>query len=324
MSAITDVAGIRVGHAQDDDARTGCTVILGPFRAATDIRGAATGTREILAASPRHLVERVDAILLTGGSAFGLAAADGVMAWLEEQDGYGYDTGLARVPIVPAAVIFDLATGSATRRPDAAMGRAACEAAGTDVTEGSVGAGTGATVGFGPGPGTPSAGGVGTASLEGSGYTVGALAVVNALGDVKDAEGNIIAGTRGPDGEFLDTDRLVRGAAEGDGEPFGGAPPPGTNTTLCVVATDAPLDRTALEALARAGSTGQARRLSPAHTPFDGDVTFAVSTADEARSSRPELILALSALAADAVATAIERGVRAARPPQLDALEQET
>ncbi|MDX1675827.1 MAG: P1 family peptidase, partial [Longimicrobiales bacterium] len=244
-----------------------------------------------------------DAILLTGGSAFGLAAADGVMGWLEEH-GQGYDTGFARVPIVPAAVIFDLDSGSPDRRPDAAMGRAACEAAGTEVAEGAVGAGTGATVGMGRGPGEAMPGGVGTASVAGSGCTVGALVVVNALGDVLDGRGEIIAGTRGPDGAFLDSDRLARDAAV--------EPMPGSNTTLCVVATDAPLDRTALAALARAGSTGMARRISPAHTPFDGDVVFAVSAAEPVRPAPPALRLALSALAAEAVGQAIERAVRAA------------
>lgn len=311
MGTVVDVPGIRVGHASDAEARTGCTVVLGPFRAAADARGAGTGTRELAAASPRHLVERVDAILLTGGSAFGLAAADGVMAWLEEQ-GRGYDTGVARVPIVPAAVIFDLDTGAADRRPDAAMGRAACEAAageaGTGAPgEGRVGAGTGASVGMRRDPLTADPGGVGTASLTGSGHTVGALAVVNALGDVLDAQGRIIAGTRGPDGAFVDAARMARDA--------GGRPGPmaGTNTTLCVVATDAPLDRVALDALARAGSAGMARRIAPAHTPFDGDVVFAVSTADEAHPVSPEQILALSAMAADAVGEAIERAVRAGK-----------
>lgn len=300
---LTDVPGIRVGHAQDDDARTGCTVVLGPFRAAADIRGSATGTREIEAISPLHLVERADAILLTGGSAFGLAAADGVVAWLEEQGEYGFDTGVARVPIVPAAVLFDLAVGRSDRRPDAAMGRAACEAAATDVAEGSVGAGTGATVGFDPEGAMP--GGVGTAAVTGSGYTVSALAVVNGLGDVLDAQGRIVAGTRAPDGSFIDAGRWAR---EGGKRPP--LAPPGTATTLCVVATDAPLDRTALHALARAGSTGQARRISPAHTPFDGDVTFAVSPTDRAEPVAPALMLALGAMAADVVAEAIVRGVR--------------
>lgn len=304
MSAITDVPGIRVGHAQDAAARTGCTVLLGPFRAAVDVRGAATGTRELDAATPRHLVDRVDAILLTGGSAFGLAAADGVMAWLEGREGYGFDTGIVRVPIVPAAVIFDLDAGS-DRRPDAAMGRAACEAAGDRVAEGAVGAGTGATVGIGRGPGQAMPGGVGTASASAAGHTVGALAVVNALGDVRDDAGRIIAGARGPDGAFLDSARLAR-------ESGAGPPLPGTNTTLCVVATSAPLDRSALESLARAGSTGLARRISPAHTPFDGDVTFAVSTAPETAPASPELLLALGTVAADVAAEAIERAVRPA------------
>lgn len=302
---LTDVQGILVGHAADDEARTGCTVVLGPFRAAADLRGSATGTREIDAIHPRHLVERADAIVLTGGSAFGLAAVDGVMAWLEEQGGFGLDTGVARVPIVPAAVIFDLAVGRSDRRPDAAMGRAACEAAATDCREGRVGAGTGATVGLALGPERSMPGGLGTASVVGSEYTVSALAVVNAAGDVLDSEGRIIAGARRDDGSFADSARLAR---EGGGRPP--LVPPGTATTLCVVATNAPLGRSALEALARAGSTAQARRISPAHTPFDGDVTFAVSPTDHPEPAPPALMLALGAMAAEAVAEAIERAVR--------------
>ena len=302
---ITDVPGLRVGHATDHDARTGCTVVIGPFRAACDIRGLATGTREIEAIGPLHVAPRADAILLTGGSAFGLAAADGVAAWLEAE-GYGFDTGVARVPIVPAAVIFDLGVGSATRRPDPAMGRAACEAAGAEVGEGQVGAGAGATVGKALGPERAMPGGVGTASVRGAGHVVGALAVVNALGDVLNRGGEIVAGARDADGAFLDVARSVR-------EPTVGWPGAGTNTTLCVVATDAPLDRSDLRALARSGSVGQARRLSPAHTPFDGDITFAVSTADQAAPTDPALRMALGAMAADAVAEAIERAVTAAR-----------
>lgn len=302
---ITDVPGLRVGHATDRAALTGCTVILGPFRAACDIRGTATGTREIEAISHLHLVQRADAILLTGGSAFGLAAADGVVAWLEAAGGFGFDTGVARVPIVPAAVIFDLAIGRADRRPDAAMGRAACEAAGVEVPEGRVGAGTGATVGKGLGPERAMPGGVGTAAVHGGGFVVGALAVVNALGDVLDGGGRIVAGARDEHGGFADSARLFRGGAPAP------LPPPGTNTTLCVVATDAPLGRAALQTLARAGSAGQARRIAPAHTPFDGDVTFAVSTAEAEPAAGPELLLSLGAMAADAVAEAIERAVRA-------------
>jgi L-aminopeptidase/D-esterase-like protein len=312
--SITDVPGIRVGHATDADARTGCTVVLGPFRAASDVRGAGTGTRELLAASPRHLVGRVDAILLTGGAAFGLAAADGVVAWLEEQ-GRGYDTRVARVPIVPAAVVFDLAVGVASRRPDAPMGRAACEAAHASrhhapVSEGSVGAGTGTLVGMRGTPGGNDPGGVGTASVEGSGFTVGALVVVNALGDVLDDRGRFLAGARDAHGEPVSSARLAREVEGGPG-PFG-APPPGTNTTLCVVATDAPVDRVTLEAVARAGSAGMARRIAPSHTPFDGDVVFAVSTAEATEPASPERTLALSALATAAVEEAIERAVRAA------------
>ena len=301
---ITDVSGLRVGHATDRDAATGCTVILGPFRAAVDIRGMATGTRELDALSPLHLVDRIDALLLTGGSAFGLAAADGVVAWLEER-GLGFDTGVARVPIVPAAVLFDLATGRADRRPDPAMGRAACDAAGPDVQEGRIGAGTGATVGKVLGPERAMPGGVGTAAVHGGGFVVGALAVVNALGDVLGGDGRIVAGTRDEHGGFADSARLLRSGAPRP------RPIPGTNTTLCVVATDAPLGRTALQALARAGSVGQARRIAPVHTPFDGDVTFAVSTADAAGPAPPELLLSLGAMAADAVAEAIERAVGA-------------
>lgn len=302
---ITDVPGLRVGHATDRRAATGCTVLLGPFRGACDIRGMATGTREIEALSHLHLVGRADAILLAGGSAFGLAAADGVAAWLEERD-QGFDAGVARIPIVPAAVIFDLAVGRADRRPDAAMGRAACDAAGPDVEEGRVGAGTGATVGKGLGAERAMPGGVGTAAVRGGDHVVGALAVVNALGDVLDGEGKIIAGARDEHGGFADSARLLRSGHPGPG------PLPGTNTTLCVVATDAPLDRAVLQGLARAGSAGQARRIAPVHTPFDGDLTFAVSTAPAATPLPPDRLLALGAMAADAVAEAIERAVRAA------------
>jgi L-aminopeptidase/D-esterase-like protein len=299
---ITDVAGVRVGHAQDPEARTGCTVILGPFLAACDVRGAATGTREIEALSHLHLVQRADAILLTGGSAFGLAAADGVVSWLEQQGEYGFDTGVARVPIVPAAVLFDLAVGRSDRRPDAAMGRAACAAAAVDFGEGRTGAGTGATVGKLAGLERAMHGGVGTASVSVAGHTVGALAVVNALGDVLDAGGRIVAGARDQAGAFLDSAALARAGAR--------LPMAPTNTTLVVVATDAPVDRAALQALARAGSVAVARRTAPAHTPFDGDVTFAVSTAHQPVPAPPALALALGAAAADVVGEAMERAVR--------------
>lgn len=312
MAAITDVPGIRVGHATDAEAATGCTVVLGPFRAACDVRGLATGTRELETLTATHLVPRADAILLTGGSAYGLDAAAGVMQWLEER-GAGFDTGPARVPIVPAAVIFDLGVGRADRRPDAAMGRSACEAASSGpVAEGRVGAGTGATVGKLRGLEGAMPGGVGTWAVEGpAGCTVGALVVVNAMGDVLDANGRIIAGARDAEGRFIGTERAIReGALSDRGVPALGVEP-GQNTTLAVVATDAPLERTALQALARMAALGVARRISPVHTTFDGDVTFAVSTATEAREPSPALLLTLGVLAAHAVERAIERAVTA-------------
>jgi L-aminopeptidase/D-esterase-like protein len=308
MSTITSVPGLRVGHATDLDARTGCTVVLGPFRAACDVRGLATGTRELDALSPRHLVPRADALLLTGGSAFGLDAAGGIMGWLEER-GAGFDTGFARVPIVAAAVIYDLGSGRADRRPDAAMGRAACDAASAGpVPEGRVGAGTGATVGKIRGHEGAMPGGVGSFALETVGFRVGALAVVNAFGDVVAADGRILAGARAADGSFLDTARVLRetGLEGGFGRP---GPVPASNTTLAVVATDAPLSRTALELLARMAATGVARRITPVHTPFDGDVVFAVSTSPEAAELPPAAVLALGSAAAYALENAIERAV---------------
>lgn len=304
---LTAVPGLRVGHATDLEARTGCTVIIGPFRAAADIRGMATGSRELAALSPLHVVPFANAILLTGGSAFGLDAAGGVVRWLEEH-GAGYDTGVARVPIVPAAVVFDLAVGRADRRPDAELGRAACVAADDGVVaEGAVGAGTGATVGKVLGPAGAMPGGLGSWAVPGPGCMVGALVVVNAVGDVLGEGGEIVAGARGADGGFLDSARAIR-----DGILLGDAtagPLPGANTTLAVVATDAPLTKPALQAVARIATTAVARRITPVHTPFDGDVTFALSTAAEARELSHGLILTLGVLAAHALEVAIERAV---------------
>jgi len=308
MPSLTSVPGLRLGHATDAAARTGCTVVLGPFRASCDVRGLATGTRELDALQPHHLVPTVNAVLLTGGSAFGLDAAGGVMSWLEER-GLGFDTGFARVPIVPAAVIYDLGVGRADRRPDAAMGRAACDAAVADaVAEGAVGAGTGATVGKILGQAGAMPGGVGSWALESAGFTVGALAVVNAFGDVLDAAGRIVAGACTPDGAFLDTARALRetGFEGGFGRP---RPVAGTNTTLAVVATDAPLSRTALETLARMAATAVARRISPVNTPFDGDVVFALSTSPEPAELPPAALLVLGAAATHALERAIERAV---------------
>ncbi|MGH7483272.1 MAG: P1 family peptidase [Longimicrobiales bacterium] len=319
MPSILAVPGIRVGHATDQDARTGCTVVLGPFRAASDVRGLATGTRELDAVTPDHVVPRIDALLLTGGSAFGLAAADGVVRWHEER-GLGYDTRAARVPIVPAAVVYDLAVGRADVRPDARMGYAACEdaadrATGGTLEEGAVGAGTGCTVGKILGLDGAARGGVGSWAERRGPVAMGALAVVNAVGDVRGEDGRIIAGARGPDGRFVDSERLLRETADPRAPGFADRtdeiepPPPGANTTLIVLATNAPLDRAALRVLARAGSTAMARRITPVHTNFDGDVVFAVSTAAEGAALPPERMLALSALAAHVAEHALERAV---------------
>ncbi len=312
------VPGITVGQWTDRARATGCTVVLAPpggMRAAGAVRGRATGTRELDALHPRHVVGKVDAILLTGGSAFGLGAADGVMRWLREQ-GRGYPVGTAGiVPIVPTAVIFDfdLAPGSrADRWPTADDAYRACGAASTEIAEGTVGAGTGATVGKALGPRHAVKGGVGTWAARGGAVVVGVLVVVNAVGNVLDDAGRVLAGARGPDGRPVDA--LAHFAAGGG--PFGappgeaaGGPEPTRNTTLAVVATNATLDRTALESLAHATGDALARRIVPYGTLFDGDVVFAVSTAAVAPAS-PLQVEALAALAAPA---AVERAVRLAR-----------
>lgn len=266
------------------------------------MRGAATGARELGTLSGRHLVPSIDALLLTGGSAFGLAAADGVVEWLEDS-GRGFDTGVARVPIVPAAVIFDLGVGDAGSRPDAAMGRLACEAAGSGaLQEGRVGAGTGATVGKWAGADAVEPGGLGTWAQTRGDHTVGALAVVNAFGSVVDGRGRVLAGGAGSGGSG-------RGSGLAPGRDAGTPPTPGTNTTLAVVATDAPLTRVELQHLARAASVAVARRTAPAHTVFDGDVTFALSTAEVAEGHPPEVLLELATVAVGALEHAIERAV---------------
>jgi L-aminopeptidase/D-esterase-like protein len=305
--ALTAVAGLSVGHWTDPAGATGCTVVLGPadgMRAAAAVRGRATGTRELDALDPRHLVGRADAILLTGGTAFGLGAADGVVRWLRERDrGFRVRAGLA-IPIVPAAVIFDLGnTGHAPAWPGPDQGYLACEAAGPAVAEGSVGVGTGATVGKILGLERAMKGGVGTWAAQEGAVVVGALVVTNAVGDVRDAGSAVLAGARAPGGGFADA---VRGLAAGT-LPFGTGP--GQNTTLAVVATNADLDRLALAGLAHAASDALARRITPFGTIFDGDVTFAVSTALVAPASP----LQVEALAALVVPMAVERAVRLAR-----------
>lgn len=306
---LTAVKGFRVGHAEVPGGRSGCTAILGPFRGAVEIRGLATGSRELDALSPYHLVDRVNALLLSGGSAFGLAAADGAMEWLSEV-GLGFETGVEPVPLVPAAAIFDLAPG--VPRPDAAIGRRACEAA-TDapVAEGSVGAGAGASLGKAMGPSRASKGGVGSASAAWRDHKVGALAVVNALGDIVGEDGSILAGVRGPAGEAVPADDLLADAGDTGGFPGHAAEPrAGENTTLLVVGTDAPVSRLDLGRLARMASAAFPRALSPVNTPFDGDIIFALSSAPEESPSdlRPPELLSLGIRARQIAETAIRRG----------------
>lgn len=304
-SSISAVKGVSVGHASAQDGSTGCTVLLGPFRAAVDVRGLATGTREIDALEPTHLVPRIDALLLTGGSAPGLAAADGVMDWLRER-GRGFNVGVTKIPIVPAAVIFDIRSPG-QRSPGPALGRAACDAASTEVVaEGKVGAGTGATVGKMRGVENSEPGGLGSFAARHGEYTVGALAVVNAFGDVIDHTGAVLAGARAEDGTLLNSMKaLLR------------FPPPDapiTNTTLCVVATDAPLTRTALQMMARMGSSAIVRRIAPANTVFDGDIVFALSTSESARELSPPELLSIGVVAQLVLEEAILRAVLATRP----------
>jgi L-aminopeptidase/D-esterase-like protein len=304
---LTAVPGLTVGHASDFKAATGCTVVLGPLRAAVDVRGLASGTRQLDSLSPYHIAGKADALLLTGGSAYGLAAADGVARWLEER-GRGFVTPAGRVAIVPSAVIFDLGVGAADRRPDAEMGRQACEAASrSPVMEGPVGAGTGASVGklFGQTSAMP--GGVGSAATRVDGFVIGALTVVNAFGDVLDGTGRIIAGARDDSGEFIDTAAYIR--EQGPPPRFVGQP--GTNTTLAVVATDRPLSRTELQAVARQAMNAIVRRTSPANTQFDGDLVFACSTGAESAGVTPVELMRAGLCAEWTLERAIERAVAA-------------
>lgn len=298
--------GLAVGHATDPIGVTGCTVVRGitaPHRAAGVVLGRATGSRELALLEPGHLVERVDAILLTGGSAYGLDAAAGVMRWMEER-GRGFPVGAGVVPIVPAAVIFDLLPlGRFDARPTPQMAYDACESASSEhIAEGSVGAGTGATVGKLRGPAGAMKGGLGLAVAEEAGSAAMALAVVNAFGDVRDAAGAIIAGAREPDGSFADT---VRALAEGS-TPGGFVA--GTQTTLIVVALDAAFSRVELKAIAQRAGEALLRRITPAGTRADGDIVFALAPMEGA-----SIPLALGErLAAHAVEQAIERAVRLA------------
>jgi L-aminopeptidase/D-esterase-like protein len=306
-----DPCGLVVGHATDAAGATGCTVVrgaTGAFRCGVHVLGRATGTREIDSLAPGHLVDRVDAIFLSGGSAYGLDAAAGVMRWMEERQ-RGFHVGPGVVPIVPSAIIFDLAPlGRFDARPTAAMAYEACEAATPDAVEGSVGAGTGATVGKAAGPEACMKGGIGCGAAESGEVIVRALAVVNALGDVRDAQGRIVAGARGPDGAWIDSERWIARQASGAGS-FAQAA--ARNTTLCVVSTNAALTQLQLTAVARAAGAALYRRITPAGTSFDGDVIFATAPTAGGVTAVPA---AVEVLAVRALEIAIERGVRTRAP----------
>lgn len=299
---ITAVPGFSVGHYTDHKGMTGCTVLLCPpnTTGSCEVRGNSPGSRELALLAPEKSMQEVHAVLLTGGSAFGLAAATGVVQWLEEQ-GIGYKTPWVKVPIVPAAVVFDLNVGKSDVRPDAASGYAACQAASQGpVEEGSVGAGTGTTVGKWNGMDYWMKGGVGSSSVDLKGLKVGVLAVVNAVGDVIDEKGMVLSGARMPDGTFfgaLDPHRpLARGKVLKH-----------SNTTLVVLATNAAFTKLHLFRIAQRMHDGMARAIVPAHTSYDGDVSFALSSGEV----QADLDL-VSELAALHTAEAIRRAVLAA------------
>jgi len=280
MGSITDVPGFKVGHAQDEKALTGCTVVLCPpdTVGGVDQRGGAPGTRETDLLRPMHLVNQVNAVLLTGGAAFGLDAAAGVMRYCEENK-MGFETGFARVPIVPAAVLFDLGIGDSKVRPDAEMGYQAClNASDGPVAEGNVGVGTGATVGKILLPKMATKSGVGTASIDlGGGGIVAALVAVNPFGDVIDPEsGNIIAGTRGIKG-YADTLKVMKSFV---GKKVMGFASGGSNTVIGVVATNVKLNKEGVTRVAQMAHNGLARTIRPAFTLLDGDTCFALSSGE--------------------------------------------
>lgn len=305
MKGLTDIPGIRVGHASDFDAITGCTAILcaGGAVAGYDLRGGASGAQELDVMSPLHIAGRVHAIVLSGGSAFGLEAASGVRKFLEQQ-GVGFETGAARVPIVPSAILYDLGIGKANVRPTREMGEAAAAAAsGGAVEEGSAGAGTGATAGkiFGMSRAMKSGIGTFTVELDG-GVLVSALVAANPLGDVIDpASGKIVAGARKAPGsqEFAGTAAAMKAGAAGGLT---------SNTTLVVVATNAQLSKVEATKLAQLSQLGVARTISPVWTMMDGDLAFALSLGRE--KARVD---ALGVAAAEAVSQAILRAVKTAK-----------
>jgi L-aminopeptidase/D-esterase-like protein len=311
---ITDVRGIEVGHAHDEEALTGCTVILCKKGAVAgvDVRGGAPGTRETDLLNPVNLVQKVHAIVLSGGSAFGLDAASGVMRWLEERN-IGFNTGAAKVPIVPSAILYDLNLGRADVRPDSAMGyRAASSASSTAPAEGNVGVGTGASVGKMFGASLAMKAGVGTASMSvGGGVIVGALVAVNAWGDVVDPKnGDILAGLRsgklgplrvGGKDRFADTLAMMQKPLGRGVLGFAAR----ANTVIGVVATNAKFDKAGATKIAQMAQDGIARTIRPAHTMLDGDVIFALST-----GARRADVSVVGAFAAEVMAEAVVRAVK--------------
>lgn len=306
-NAITDVPGFQVGHAQDFRAATGCTVILCPpgTIGGIDVRGSAAGTRQTDSLYPFHNVDEVHAVLLSGGSAFGLDASGGVMRFLEER-GVGFQTSAGKVPIVPTAIIFDLGLGDGRVRPDREMGYQACvNSRSGPVAEGSVGVGTGASVGKLLGIGLATKGGVGTAAmLQPGGLVVAALVAVNAFGDVLDLKGNILAGARDPQNpdRFADSTALIKA---GHGMPRKEVPL--QNTTLGVVATNAALSKRQTGKVAQMAQSGLARTISPIHSTVDGDLIFALSC-----GSLQADVNAVGIMAGEVLALAVNRAIREA------------
>ena len=309
-NAITDVEGIKVGHYTDREGITGCTVVLceGGAVGGVDVRGSAPGTRETDLMHPVKLVQEVSAVVLTGGSAYGLDAASGVMRYLEER-GVGFDVGVGVVPIVSAAVLFDLTIGDSKARPDAEAGYQACQSATRGpVAEGSVGAGTGATVGKLLGPKFATKSGLGTTSVKiGKGIVVGAIVAVNAFGDVVDPDsGAIIAGTRKPVvGGFVNTVKRMQGDL---GQTLLGF----ANTTLAVVATNTYLTKEAANKVAQMAHDGLARSIRPVHTMFDGDTVFALATGKPPKKGKGGSPSVVGTAAVEVLAQAVVRAVRQA------------
>ncbi|MBO8159742.1 P1 family peptidase [Thermosyntropha sp.] len=305
-NSITDVKGITVGSVEDLDALTGCTVILTGREGAVcgvDVRGSAPGTRETDLLSPLNAVERVHAVLLAGGSAFGLDAACGVMEYLEEEE-IGHKTSTAIVPIVPAAVLYDLGVGNPKVRPDRKMGYLACKKAGKEVREGNVGAGTGATIGKLRGYVNSTKGGMGTWSITlNNGLTVGAIVAVNAFGDVFDPEkGRIVAGVRDDNGVIVGSCRTFQALSgiKVEGEVL-------TNTTIAVVACNAKFNKIQANKMAQMAHNGLAKVIRPVHTNYDGDTVFALATGEVEAD-----VNIAGYLAAEALARAVLRAVYAA------------